>query len=283
LNLIMLEGVSTFAATHGYHVHLLISRHEHPLEEVRQQILQENSFDGIIFTGYRSLVPQDAAKLVRRMKTGGVTAVTIDETLGAAGLPMVAVNLEPAVLQAVQRLKALHCRRAAYIGLMHQVAHERIARCDLFRNALEQAGIDLPEQSILRTHREIDGYRHTLELLRRGPLPDCIIYGSDHIAMAGLEALGDNGIQAPDEVRVLGVDHAPYAAESPVELASLDQRYFDRGQTLAKVLLDQINHPNKSVPSRTELDARFVDGASLGAAGRTGSMQPRLERSLETC
>jgi hypothetical protein len=33
---------------------------------------------------------------------------------------------------------------------------------------------------------------------------------------------------------------------------------------LAKVLLDQIAHPDQPVPARTELDAEFVDGASLG-------------------
>jgi DNA-binding LacI/PurR family transcriptional regulator len=140
-----------------------------------------------------------------------------------------------------------------------------IPRFDLFNKALGYAGIELPQQSVLRTVREVDGYRHTMELLDRGALPDCIIYGADHMALAGLSALADRGVRVPEDVRVLGVDHAPYAAEAPVQLASLDQRYFDRGQTLAKVLLDQISHPDNPVPSRTELDAEFIDGASLGS------------------
>jgi DNA-binding LacI/PurR family transcriptional regulator len=283
LNLILLRGVSAYAVARGYHVHLLISEPGRDLEELEQQILNENAVDGVIFMGCRFDTPEKVMDVSARMASAGIGSVTVSENLGAMGMPLVAINLEPAVLAAVERLKALNCRRAGYVGLLHQTEHERVPRFELFKKALDDARIELPEWAALRTVREVDGYRHTIELLDRGALPDCIIYGSDHMAMAGMSALADRGVRVPEVVRVLGVDHAPYAAEAPVQLASLDQRFFDRGQTLAKVLLDQIAHPDHPVPSRTELDAEFVDGASLGRERPDRSVQSHLERSLETC
>jgi LacI family transcriptional regulator/LacI family purine nucleotide synthesis repressor len=245
---------------------------------LEQQVLSERAVDGVVFMGYRADKRQKEIDVAARMKSAGLATVTISETLGAMGMPVVAINLEPAIRRAVERLKTLNCRRAAYIGLLHQNEHELIPRFNLFNRALDDAGIELPQRSVLRTVREVDGYRHTMELLDHGALPDCIIYGADHMALAGLSALADRGVRVPEDVRVLGVDHAPYAAEAPVGLASLDQRFFDRGQTLAKVLLDQIAHPDHPVPSRTELDAEFIDGASLGRMPNPTTDRTYLQR-----
>ncbi len=279
LNLLLLQGVSAYALERGYHVHLLVSRPGRDLEELEQQILSENAVDGVIFMGYRLDKRRTEGEVAGRIKSAGLAAVTVSETMGELGLPVVAVNLEPAVRAAAARLKELGCRRAGYVGLLHRNEHERVPRIELFQAALAAQGIDLPERGVIRTVREVDGYRHTLELLEQGPLPDCIIYGSDHMAMAGMSALADKGISVPGDVRVLGVDHAPYAGEAPVGLASLDQRFFDRGQTLAKVVLDQIAYREGPVPQRTELDAEFIDGASLGGAPNPSSTKAYLHRS----
>ncbi len=281
LNVVTLDGVGAFAGTRGYQVNWLSSRAGDALEDLRRQVLREQSVDGVVFMGYRKLQARDAAELVRRMRAAGVAAVSMDETLGAAGMPTVTVNLEPAVHQAVDRLRELGCRRVAYIGRVNQIVNERVARFELFREALIRSGIQLPDELVIPTLRELDGYRHTHELIKRGPLPDCIIYGADHLAMAGVSALGDNAINIPGDVRILSVDHAPYAAESPVPLASIDYRFYDHGQTLAKVLLDQIINPKASVPARTELRALFVDGPSL--SGGVPVKQPdrySLQRSF---
>jgi LacI family transcriptional regulator len=123
LNLIMLRGVSAYAVARGYHVHLLVSEPGRDLEELEQQVLRENAVDGVVFMGYRADKRQKEIDVAARMKSAGLATVTISETLGAMGMPLVAINLEPAIRRAVERLKALNCRRAAYIGLLHQNEH----------------------------------------------------------------------------------------------------------------------------------------------------------------
>jgi DNA-binding LacI/PurR family transcriptional regulator len=263
LNMIILRGVSAYAVARGYHVHLLMGEAGREEAELEAQVLRENAVDGVIFMGYAQEQHEEMGQVLGRMKEVGVAAATVSERMGTLGVPVVAINLEPAVMAAVGRMKELGCGRAAYIGSTYKSEHERRGRFELFQRALGDAAMELA--AVHSTRDEVDGYLHTEQLLESGPLPDCIVYGADHLAMAGLKALGRRGVRVPEDVRVLGVDHAPYAAEAPVELASLDQRYFDRGQTLAKVLIDQINHPKNPVASRTELDAAFVDGASLGA------------------
>jgi DNA-binding LacI/PurR family transcriptional regulator len=262
LNMVILRGVSAYAVARGFHVHLLMAEAGADVRELEAQVLRENAVDGVIFMGYPQDQHDGLLEVLGRMKEVGVAAATVSERLGAMGVPVVAINLQPAVEAAVGRLKALGCRRVAYIGATRHSEHERVCRSDLFQRALAEAGIELA--ALVPTTDELESYLHTTQLIDRGALPDGIIYGADHFAMAGLRALVGRGIQVPSDVRIMGVDHAPYAAEAPVQLASLDQRYFDRGQTLAKVLIDQIGHPGNPVASRTELDAEFVDGGSLG-------------------
>lgn len=266
-----LRGISECTAARGYHLHLLTTGSEQDCDRFEQQVLRENAVDGVVFMGFsqRDVAKQWVPRLLEQMDSLAMPAVGIDEMLADQGVPLVAVNLEPAVQQAAKRMRELGHRKVAYVGVGYPLVSERQSRLTLFRDALDQLGVSLPDEWIVPTRIEIDGYRHTRQLLDAGHRPDCILYSGDHLAMAGIQAILDCGLRVPGDISVLGMDHAPYSAASPIGLASLEKHFYDHGWTLAKLLCDQIeNAQDAQVPARTALDARFVDGPSLGQAGQ---------------
>jgi len=270
LNLLQVRGITTAATERGYQVHLITTEPGEDFVGLEQQVLKENAVEGVIFLGYRNRVATERLLpgLLAGMRRCGIASVTIDEGLGAMGVPTVAIDLEPAVHQAAARLAALGHRRGAYIGqgLDQQGVHERQPRARLFHQAFADAGMALPDSLKRDAELELDAYRFTTEMLTGGTVPTCIVYSSDHLAMAGMQAILDRGLRVPEDVSVLGVDHAPYNTHAPVGLATIDQRYTERGRRLTERLLDELAPAKDDLPERIELDAAFIDGPSLGPA-----------------
>ena len=271
LQMMIIQGVCSYAYSQSYHVNLIIPEKGTDFESLESVITRDDAIDGIILGGWRNVSETSGVevdKLLSTIEHYGIKSVTIDHKIHQKGVPAISVNLKSGIQKACLKMRELKHRQTAYVGAFGFInPHFNVSRLDIFKEELKNAGIEFPEKSIYEAYNELGAYKKTLELIKSNPiLPTCIIYGSDHLAMAGIEALHDCNIKIPEDVSVIGIDNAPYSAASPIALASIDQKHRQQGMMLAKMLLDQINYPDMPLTSLSIIESDFIERRSLACA-----------------
>ncbi len=109
-----------------------------------------------------------------------------------------------------------------------------------FQNALKELSVcENPPVLWLDIEKEEwqSSYDATQKLLKDFPDMDSIIYATDFLAHAGIQALKDAGVCVPDQVAVIGVDNSTYARISSPRLTSLDNKLEQLSITCADILV----------------------------------------------
>jgi hypothetical protein len=96
-------------------------------------------------------------------------------------------------------------------------------------------------------------------------LPQALICANDHAAGKLMHALLALGFRIPDQVRIAGIDNAPYSSLLPVPLTTVHHPSREIGMTAMGVMLDRLARP--AMPTRdvflaTKLVVRDSCGAS---------------------
>ncbi|MDN5767490.1 MAG: LacI family transcriptional regulator [Humibacillus sp.] len=124
---------------------------------------------------------------------------------------------------------------------------ERVAG---YRTALTAAGVDPRRQLLAHGRYEIDaGHDLARALIATRPLPTVILCGNDRMAVGVLLALGQAGIQVPDEVSVIGYDDQfALAASVRPALTTVRLPYVEMGRAAATHLLCPDRHLAPTAP-----------------------------------
>jgi len=268
LSLLQVQGICAYARGRGYDVSLMIPRHGKDVEEIEAQVVKENSVDGIILTGWKDLPEVELEALLASLVRCDIPVVTLDYKIYERGYPSVSVNLRAGIKKACSRLVGLGHVRIGYVGRMGVVNPlDAQQRFDIISEELASYGLAFPAGYVVDISSEVDCYRKTLKILESAEdRPSCVIYHGDHMAMAGISAIMDLGLEIPGDISVLGIDNAPYAEGAPVPLATVDQKHYEQGVMLAKQMIDKIENPDSPVPGLSVIETEFVDRASLGRA-----------------
>jgi DNA-binding LacI/PurR family transcriptional regulator len=158
--------------------------------------------------------------------------------LAAARIPLVAIDppTEPGAavrsvgttnwlggLTATRHLIELGHRRIAIIGGPPGLWSSR-ARLDGYRAALAAAGI-AADESLVRSDEfwVSGGRRKAAELLSLPQPPTAVVAGNDGQAFGVLQALGERGLRAPDDLSVVGFDDVPVASWATPALTTIRQ------------------------------------------------------------
>ena len=106
----------------------------------------------------------------------------------------------------------------------------------------------------------VDIERATRDVLENRPETDAIIYSEDFIALAGLHALYELGIEVPDQVAVVGMNNSRYAGISNPTLTSIDNMLYDTSLIAVRNLLDVLN--GERVNHRMSIGSELVERSS---------------------
>jgi DNA-binding LacI/PurR family transcriptional regulator len=137
----------------------------------------------------------------------------------------------------VQHLVGLgHTRIAAIAPPQQMIAG--IDRYDGFTEGMREAGLD-PELVEFADWSGDGGYAAMRKLLHHQPT--AVFVASDTMAIGALRAISDSGLSVPDDVAVVGFDDLPASERSDPPLTTLRQPIPQVGETLIKILLDQID------------------------------------------
>jgi GntR family transcriptional regulator of arabinose operon len=97
--------------------------------------------------------------------------------------------------------------------------------------------------------------------------PEGFVCGNDLTAAKLMKTLSCLGVKVPEEIRIVGIDDAKYAAMLPVPLTTQHQSCGDIGSMAMAVMLDRLAQPGmptRDIFLQTHTVVRESCGAKLG-------------------
>ncbi|WP_051425766.1 LacI family DNA-binding transcriptional regulator [Jiangella gansuensis] len=244
-------GYEEVAATLGRSV-LILSTHNR--DSADDMVLDlAGRVDGLAVFG-RTVHDDVVAEVVQR----GVPVVLMART-EVAGADSVRTENVLTAHAVVEHLAAHGHRRMVFLG--DPVDSTDVSeRWTGFRDALQQAGLEAPEQPITAGFKEDDGVRAAADLLAGG-LPDVVVCANDELALGLVEALAGAGVRVPDDVAVTGWDDVMAARYAG--LTTVRQPMRDMGARAARMLDARISGDG-SEPRHDVLTTQLVVRRTCG-------------------
>ena len=137
------------------------------------------------------------------------------------------------------------CRSIAYINFPKDV-HVTYPRYEGYLKGLEDCGLSpdpalvyFPPSERMISARDM-GYNGARHLLSSGVKVDAIMAAADPIAMGAIKYLKHQGVQIPDEIRIIGFDNNEFCEVIDPTLTTIAQPINKIGTTAAHILFDKI-------------------------------------------
>lgn len=191
--------------------------------------------DGIILGG---LPHEELTETLLELQASGMPVVTIFDKQIDPRLPNVSFDQVEMGHMATEHLIAQGCRKIAHIV-------DFADRCEGYCKALVENGFSVDEALLYHEGEAAftyeRGHRAAVHLMDSGIEFDGIVAQSDEEAMGVMNALLDRGVKIPEEVRVIGMDNAPYCNFARTSLSSVSQSGSQRGRIAFDMLMALID------------------------------------------
>jgi DNA-binding LacI/PurR family transcriptional regulator len=166
-------------------------------------------------------------------------------------------------MTATRHLVELGHRRIGVIGGPGDLWSSR-ARLAGYRAALLAAGLAVDEALVRRDEFTVPGGKmQARQLLALGEPPTAIVAGNDNQAFGVLQALGERGLRAPDDMSVIGFDDVPVATWATPALTTVHQPLAAMAATAFRMLRSHAT-AGPAEPHHIELATTLVIRDSTG-------------------
>lgn len=228
------RGIEDYCERNGYCVILCNSDDNPDKQRNYLRVLLEKRIDGLIVTsaGGDSGLAQGLAGVRTPM-------VIVDRGLEGVDADLVRIDHHYGAYLATRHLLELGHRDIACIGgpANTSVAQMRLAG---FRQALQEAGVEVPAARILESDfSSTGGYRAAAQLLESRP-PSAIFAANDMMGIGVLRAAAERNIRVPSELSVIGFDDILMSRYVYPALTTVGQSILQLGETAAELLLRRI-------------------------------------------
>ncbi len=197
----------------------------------KRESLHSARVDGLIVTGVNH--PELSEELLAIQK-GGLPIVTIYND--ALHPDITNVGIADAALSdtATTHLIELGCTRILHLSVI--ASREAGHRAALIRAGLPVEPSLIIPMAVRVGFRESAGASAIRTALQQGVAFDGVSAQSDAQAFGVINELIRSGRKVPDDVKVIGIDNAPFAELCIVPLSSVSQRFLDRGRLAVETL-----------------------------------------------
>jgi LacI family transcriptional regulator len=138
-------------------------------------------------------------------------------------------------------------RRVAFVGdadVPGYALRTSDFRLDGFRDALERAGLPLPDRYVALSPHSLDNARcDAHRLLDLPEPPDAVFAASDTQALGVLKAARERGLRVPEEFAVVGFDDVDTSGY--IGLTTIRQPLEESGRVAVQLLLDRFEDPTR--------------------------------------
>ena len=137
--------------------------------------------------------------------------------------------------------------------------HDATERLRGYREALQDCGVRHdPRLELSGDFSESAGYRAARAAIKLHPRPTAIFAANDAMAIGAIAALGEDGVDVPDDIAVAGFDDIPIARYVSPPLSSVHVPIAQLGERAMDLLLDAIADPADGAGQRVVLPTTLV-------------------------
>lgn len=233
----VVKGINTYLEEHGYSVMLCNTNRNKKTEDNYFDLLYSKRVDGLLIIS----ITATENDLINFAKTG-VPIVQVDNLISKRFSAVVNDNYLGASLL-FEHMVSLGCRKIAC--LMGRTNNQTtIERLGGFYDVMKKHDIPVSDDQIIYIDSTFENaYKMTESLLKCNP--DAIFGINDLVAFGALKYCLDHNIKVPNDLRLAGYDDIDIAEIIQVPLTTVHQSKNNLGKSAAKLLLQQIKHPDE--------------------------------------
>jgi LacI family transcriptional regulator len=240
----ILRGVARYIEDTSYEIVLYSISFERNHADVLDNILAMRMVSGLlaIFPGALS------HHLIDRFQQG-LPLVMIDDQEEPTNVPWVGIDNVSGAYQATHHLLEMGHTRIAYMQGPQSYCCA-IERYQGYCQALREAGITSDPTLLLPGSFDIaSGRQCAMELFSRekASWPSAIFAGNDQMAYGILEVAEQQGIRIPEDISLVGFDDNMLSAHIKPALTTIQQPFFEIGQTAIEMLLTNLDPDHLSL------------------------------------
>jgi len=253
------KGVATAIRPAGYDVVICNSEESSDVESSEVDRLLGRQVDGLIIA---SAQLPDVTAVFERIEARGVPYVLIDRRFPNRQASFIGADDEAIGRMAAQHLIDRGCRRIAHLAGPN--TNPGVGRLKGFRDALNQAGIAVPDSFIEHAADDASGYEATRRLLAHSPHPDGIFGYNDPTAAGAMKAILEAGLSIPETVKVIGAGNVHYSDLLRVPLSTIDQSSTSIGAQAADILMKSIGAKRRKPITTIVIEPKLIARESTG-------------------
>jgi LacI family transcriptional regulator len=253
------KGVESACIESGFNVLLCNTGWNREREVFYLETLRSRAVDGVLYASGATPAPSTLAELL-----AGLPVVAVDEALPGVTVNSVSSDNRQGGRIAAEHLLSLCHRRAAVIGVNHELASST-ERLDGFQDHWTSVA-GAPAVVLEGSFDEESGARAACELLpavRAGEVT-AIFATNDLNALGAMGVLRDAGVAVPDDCSVIGFDDFIVARHAFPPLTTIRQDATRMGARAAHALLNHL--AGTDAEWRTVLPVELVVRSSTAAA-----------------
>lgn len=265
----LLKGIYPAAEQKGYNLILCNSHRDPAVEQASVELLLQKQVAGILIV---SISPDQIP--IRRAMSYGVRVVAVEQTVDVP-CGWVGLDYRRGGWLATEHLLSLGHRRIGFIGApLNRPSRQQML--EGYRACLKNAGIEPDENLIMLAGGPAESDRGTVYEFANGrqvadifcdmpnPPTGCITL-NDMTALAAMRQFQERGLRIPEDMSIVGFDNLPFCETSFPGLTTLDEFGEEVGRRGAEMLIEGLEHPERSYSSVT-LEPRLVQRGSTGNA-----------------
>lgn len=252
----ILQGIEEGARTLGYSTLICHTEDDPKTEKECLDRLRNGFVDGIIIaaTGRNG-------RIIRDFVASGVPVIQLVRRQ-ERNISSIVADYEACGYDAVQFLYDKGCREIGLIaGSLHLFPYQ--GRFNGYCKAISELGLS---KRIGESDKPVNsfeyGYESTIQLLEDNNSLDAIIAAVDIQGLGVIRALTERGIRIPEQVKVISLTGHSVGRMLETSMTSLELPAVVMGDKSAKMLIDEIEAPNRPAPQHLTLSYQLVERES---------------------
>ena len=151
--------------------------------------------------------------------------------------------------------------RKHFVFITNPITPSNQAKIDGFNDGMKLYGEGCTSKVIEVKSGDIHDFEETTRnIMEKEPETDALFYSEDFLAIAGLHALHNTGIEVPRQVAVVGLNNSRYAEICNPSLTSIDNMLYDTSLIAVRNLLEVLR--GGRVNHRMSIGAEVVERSS---------------------
>jgi LacI family transcriptional regulator len=222
------------------------------------EVLLSKQVDGLLM-----VAASQPSEGLRDLVEGGTPTIVVDRELDELSVSQVMVANRDGGALAGRHLLELGHRDIGVIAGPGRLGTSAL-RLEGFRTALAQAGVELPEERVVRgDFRAASGRAAMGTWLESGHPPTAVFAENDLMAIGALSAAHAADVEVPDQLSVVGFDGIAFGADVTPPLTSVTHSVDELARTAIELLFERMRDGG-TAPRLVELPVTLSVRASSG-------------------